>query len=314
MKRIFALILTFVLIMSLCPLSFAESGYSVLVTDEEGEPVANVKVQLCTDSTCFVEATGEDGIAEFDVESGEYEVHILKVPEGFTKNRDAQFTSADGCQITFVLKKEAANKSMSEKTLRYPEPEQTYNSLNDINFGDYELILVNYWEPWCGWCKDEMPDFEKLYQKYKEDGLLIVGVYSEDPEDAPGVIDELGITYPTMYIPEKCEYNSSGVPKTLFYDSDGSILPPTEDECVNERMAGIRFDIDDYLAGKFDEYTDEESMEYKSDLDKIIAGEIDLYGYALESVREYGDTETDTFDGCADYDAWNKRIRNRLGY
>lgn len=314
MKKTLALILTFVMLMSLCPLSFAQSGYSVLVTDEDGEPVANVKVQLCTDSTCFVAVTGEDGIAEFDVKSGEYEVHVLKVPEGFAKNKNVQYTSADGGQLTFVLKDETASKSMSKKSVRYPEPEQTYSSLDEINFGDYELILVNYWEPWCHWCKEEMPDFEKLYQEYKDDGLLIVGIYSEDPDDALGVIDDFGITYPTLYIPEKCEYNSNGVPVTVFYGSDGSILAPTEDECVYDCMAAVRLDIDSYLAGELDEYTDDESMEYKSELEKINAGEIDLYEYCLGLVREYGYAETDIFDGYADYDSWNMRIQNRLIY
>jgi peroxiredoxin len=39
-----------------------------------------------------------------------------------------------------------------------------------------KVILLNFWGTWCGPCRREIPDFNKLYSKHKKDGLEIVGV------------------------------------------------------------------------------------------------------------------------------------------
>lgn len=39
-----------------------------------------------------------------------------------------------------------------------------------------KVVLFNFWGTWCGPCKKEIPDFNKLYKAHKKDGLEIVGV------------------------------------------------------------------------------------------------------------------------------------------
>ena len=38
-----------------------------------------------------------------------------------------------------------------------------------------KVVLLNFWGTWCGPCRREIPDFIKLAEKYKKDGLEIVG-------------------------------------------------------------------------------------------------------------------------------------------
>ena len=52
------------------------------------------------------------------------------------------------------------------------------NSYDESVFSGNELTLINFWEPWCGPCVGEIPDLQELYEEYKDDGLLIIGVYS----------------------------------------------------------------------------------------------------------------------------------------
>ena len=60
-------------------------------------------------------------------------------------------------------------------------------TLKDVNGRDVSLatfkgkvILLNFWATWCGPCKIEIPWFMEFQQKYKDKGLVVVGISSDD--------------------------------------------------------------------------------------------------------------------------------------
>ena len=139
---------------------------------------------------------------------------------------------------------ETADAEMTTEKIieEVPAEEHSADNINQLNFSttdidgaafsfddlkDSSLIMVNFWEPWCGPCVGEMPELEKLYQNYKDRGLIILGVfYSTDYlDDAEDVLDYAQITYPVVignndFIPYVTEY----VPTTVFFDSEGNLL------------------------------------------------------------------------------------------
>ena len=69
--------------------------YRVFVYDSDGSPIKGAVVQLCDDTTCTLQKTKEDGIAAFKVDTLKvYEIHLLKVPEGY-KLRDEVYKTLD---------------------------------------------------------------------------------------------------------------------------------------------------------------------------------------------------------------------------
>ena len=60
------------------------------------------------------------------------------------------------------------------------------NPVTDEILKDAKLVMLNFWEPWCKPCVSEMSDLQTLYEKYKDQGLVILGAYStfEMQEDA----------------------------------------------------------------------------------------------------------------------------------
>ena len=87
----------------------SENGsYSVIVSDSEGKPVKGVTVQFCSDVTCTLGKTDENGHANFDAEEGQvYTIHVLKVPEGFEKNSE-EFQTLDVFSDTYIVLQKAA--------------------------------------------------------------------------------------------------------------------------------------------------------------------------------------------------------------
>ena len=100
------------------------------------------------------------------------------------------------------------------------------NAVDSSILAGKKLILVNFWEPWCGWCLKEMPDMQRLYEKYKDQGLLFIGVYKRDEdttdEEAQEEIQSMGITYPIIQdCPELQGLVNEGWPCTYAFDGNG---------------------------------------------------------------------------------------------
>ena len=55
-----------------------------------------------------------------------------------------------------------------------------FNDLNDkpLRLSDFrgKVVLVDVWATWCPPCREEIPGFIKLYEKYKDKGLEIIGI------------------------------------------------------------------------------------------------------------------------------------------
>ena len=110
-------------------------------------------------------------------------------------------------------------------------------------FSGYELIMINFWEPWCPPCVREMPDLEKLYENYKDKGFLLLGVYSSTNREAEvkGVLKDAGTTYPILkYTGNFNIFKSGYVPTTVFIDRNGHVLYP---ELTEEELNKVAEDI-----------------------------------------------------------------------
>lgn len=108
-------------------------------------------------------------------------------------------------------------------------------TLKALDGGDMQLstlrgkpVILNFWATWCPPCRAEMPELEALWQRYKDDGLLLIGVDQGEnaatvERFARGVVDT---TFPLLLDTNQAVGRAYGVralPTTVFIDAEGRI-------------------------------------------------------------------------------------------
>ena len=95
-----------------------------------------------------------------------------------------------------------------------------------------KVVLVNFWATWCPPCRKEMPDLEALYEKYKDQGFVVLAISDEEATKVTPFIAERKISYPVMLDPGrkvKELYQVDGIPKSFVYDRDGKLVAQSID-------------------------------------------------------------------------------------
>jgi cytochrome c biogenesis protein CcmG/thiol:disulfide interchange protein DsbE len=88
-------------------------------------------------------------------------------------------------------------------------------------------VIINFWGPSCVPCRDEFPLMLAKLEEHADEGLAIVGVLTDDPEQpARDFVAEFDASWPTVIDPDadlKRTYRIAGRPQTYFVDGDGII-------------------------------------------------------------------------------------------
>ena len=105
-------------------------------------------------------------------------------------------------------------------------PEFELESLDGGTISSADLkgrpIVLNFWASWCIPCREEMPAFERMWARYEDEGVQIIGVNIQDSEEgAREFVEEIGVTYPIALDTKGTLGNQLGVrglPQTFFID------------------------------------------------------------------------------------------------
>jgi cytochrome c biogenesis protein CcmG/thiol:disulfide interchange protein DsbE len=92
-----------------------------------------------------------------------------------------------------------------------------------------QVVIVNLWASWCGPCRLEMPAFKKIYEEYKEQGLVILAVNSTS-QDTLSAVEEFVVKFqlPFNILMDTNGtvarlYKLSALPSTFFIGRSGVI-------------------------------------------------------------------------------------------
>jgi thiol-disulfide isomerase/thioredoxin len=88
-----------------------------------------------------------------------------------------------------------------------------------------KAVVINFWATWCAPCISEMPYLLKLYEKYKDKGLEILSISTdEEKEKVRPFVTQKRLTFPVFNEPnERKRFQVELIPTNIFIDKEGTI-------------------------------------------------------------------------------------------
>lgn len=93
------------------------------------------------------------------------------------------------------------------------------------------VLVVNFWATWCTPCREEIPGFARLQERYGSRGLQFVGIAIDQPDKVADFSREFHINYPlllggleTMDLMRRAGNRAGVLPYTLVIGRDGKLV------------------------------------------------------------------------------------------
>jgi peroxiredoxin len=139
-------------------------------------------------------------------------------------------TSLDAPQFKAAMAKlEADDQRRQEADFTLTDLQGKTWSLRELKG---KVVLVNFWATWCPPCRKEMPDLNTLYQRFKDQGFVILAISDEEVGKVKPFIAERNISYPVMLDPGRKVndlFQVEGIPKSFVYDREGKLVAQSID-------------------------------------------------------------------------------------
>ena len=168
------------------------------------------------------------------IEDADVEAIISKMPAELLENEqvvylkkglDARKNTAEGMMFTDFTVEHVYGYDRSVD----PQPLK-----QEVKFSDYvgkgTYVLVDFWSPWCGPCRREIPNIQTVYEQYKDKGLQVLSLAVWERKPQSHTIEtaaQLGMDWLHInncgQIPTDI-YGVEGIPHLMLIGPDGTIL------------------------------------------------------------------------------------------
>jgi cytochrome c biogenesis protein CcmG, thiol:disulfide interchange protein DsbE len=126
---------------------------------------------------------------------------------------------------------------------------RTLDGSRTLRLADFrgQVVVLNFWASWCADCRIEHPDLAGAWQRYRDRGVVLVGVAFQDrPSASRGYLAEFGGDWPQLSDPSSrtaLAYGVYGVPETFVIAPDGRVafkqVGPVEYGRLSEQITAL---------------------------------------------------------------------------
>jgi peroxiredoxin len=93
-----------------------------------------------------------------------------------------------------------------------------------------KIIVVNFWATWCPPCREEMPELSRLQEQYRNRGLVVLGISTDELDKIREFVKENPVSYPllsgeidAMNVGLSLGNDKGVLPYTVIIKPDGNI-------------------------------------------------------------------------------------------
>ncbi|GAA1698673.1 TlpA family protein disulfide reductase [Dietzia cercidiphylli] len=160
---------------------------------------------------------------------------VVTGPETF------EFVSPDG-QLEINYDPPSERKPVA--TLTGPDlmdPDRTLNVQEDF---EGQVVILNLWGQWCGPCRAESDDLQRLQEEFEPQGATVFGINLRDPNRQKPVdfVEDNGITFPSIWDPSNAAvaalrgFPTSVVPATIILDKQHRVAAVYLAEITDDKL------------------------------------------------------------------------------
>jgi cytochrome c biogenesis protein CcmG, thiol:disulfide interchange protein DsbE len=99
------------------------------------------------------------------------------------------------------------------------------NQGNKITLSDLrgKVVILDFWATWCPPCKAAIPKLIELYNKYQNQGVIVIGIALDDKDKVIKLVQEMGINYPVLFDDKETSknYEIQSIPTLFVIDQKG---------------------------------------------------------------------------------------------
>lgn len=241
--------------LELTRMRLADGTISGQVVDENGKPASGI----------IVSSQVQDTPTALTDEKGKFS--LTKVPRGshyvivFRGNRSAggQNAKTGDKDVVIKLEKEVADRpgTINADRVGFVAPAISVAGwLSGTGYTPEQLkgkiVVIDFWATWCRPCVESLSAVEALHKKYKDKGVIVIGIHTPNPDKAKfaALVKEKGLTYSIAEDGKEkngigasaVAFGPSGIPHMFLIDANGKIRVDTHEvediESVLQKLLG----------------------------------------------------------------------------
>jgi cytochrome c biogenesis protein CcmG, thiol:disulfide interchange protein DsbE len=133
-----------------------------------------------------------------------------------------------GFSVALILPMTSDLMARTEKSMvGQPLPKLSVQWLKKKPDTDGKPMIVEFWATWCPPCRESIPHLNEIYAKYKDKGLLVVGITDEDRAKILKFEKEVPIEY-SVGLDNGGKYAKpfgiQGIPHAVLVDKSGKVV------------------------------------------------------------------------------------------
>lgn len=109
-----------------------------------------------------------------------------------------------------------------------------------------KVSVVYFWATWCAPCQIETPKLVKLYDRFKDKDVVVIGIALDNADKVRAFTKKMGVDYPTVYggtsaiqIGRDLGNDVGAVPFTVILDKSGRIVETIKGDTPDGKLEAI---------------------------------------------------------------------------